>query len=191
MSHTLGKSLSFVEKHHASSNENQLAIFDHLLVLQQGEFWKFEVYYKDAPKLKNLRGGSFSNFVRSAFGITIHWFNSVRNILTLENGRDMFIAYGRSNMVTYVNSTPKERKAIIKEAKWRAKTISFARIRADLFPKRGTKKQYVISIWEVKYRNLKKRFDRFKILKQEQVNELKQTIHILSHHEDKARAKKR
>lgn len=163
MRYTCVKTMELVDTHHKLSNENLIKIFDHLLIIKNGEIWKNTIYYKGVEDLQYLKAASFANFLIHVTGFTIYWFNSMKRIIVFKDGegRDLLVKYGRESMVTFLNSTPREQTAILKVAEKSVRTRPFSSIRAELFPSRKKKKgeSKVENIWELKYNNLKKRYN--------------------------------
>jgi hypothetical protein len=131
---TLKESLKFVNEHQGKKNEIQIKLWTHFDIIKTTEVWKVPDYYDGYPDLKYFMESTFEHFLKKVFRKTMLWFNSVETILRLKNGKDLFIKYGRSNMVTYTHSTPVEQQAIIAAYKNKPTTVPFIHIKNELFP---------------------------------------------------------
>jgi len=180
MQNTIKESLQMVKDFRTASNEKLLEVHTHLVVLESSGVWKKKVYYGGDKTLEKFKDSSFSTFLKEVFAITIVWYVGINKILAVKNGKELFLEFGRGNMVTYINSTDEERKAIVTKARSTVVTRSFASLRSELYP--NTKKE-IIDIpnsWKNKYLKIKKDFEEYKAQTEESMSVLKKTIAVLS-----------
>lgn len=129
------ESIRFIDECNKRRSDGELEIYKHLRIIEKLEQWKKKEYYGGDIELANkFMKYSFSNFIRAAFNYTSIWYKNISYILALENGKDLFLRYGRSNMVTYLHSTPDERKKILEKADKSVVTCCFNDIKGTLFP---------------------------------------------------------
>lgn len=118
----------------ANSNKNEMKIFAILKQIKDRELWKNLSYYKGAPEYEFCLSATFDMFLKKAFNRTIQWYLSIERTLKLKKGSELFVKYGRSNMVTYMNSTEDERAAIIEKFDNGVTSRSFSCIKRSLYP---------------------------------------------------------
>lgn len=118
----------------ANSNKNEMKTFGILKQVKSLELWKKLSYYKGAPEYEFCASVTFDVFLKKAFGRTIQWYSSIERTLKLKKGSELFVKYGRSNMVTYMNSTEDERVAIIEKFENGVVSRSFSCIKRSLYP---------------------------------------------------------
>ena len=178
---TIIKHLELIKKYNSSSNENILEIHHVLKIIQGTNAWQSKNYYKGQEDFifQICSQMDFRTFIKEIFGITGTKFQSIEDILSLDNGKELFLKYGRSNMSTYYNSTKKERKAILDMAEGnngKRRLSPFQVLKRDAFPSIKQKKVSKINIesakkmikniknWKTKYEEEKKK--RIKIEKE-------------------------
>ncbi len=154
---------NLVQDFKGQSNENSLEIYKILRLIKKSELWTIESYYKNQNvyDYKEYSKMDFHTFIKEVFGITGVIFESINKILSLDDGRDLIIKYGRSNMVTYTNSTEPERIAILNEIEKSKKISPFNVIKRKLYPN-ANKTETPVSIWEKKYRKIQKEHNSLK-----------------------------
>ena len=184
---TLKESLKIVNEHRGDSNEAQLKMWATLRTIEDGEFWKKPAFYLGAPEYRKYADASFDKLLKNVYGCSMPWFKSIKRILKLKGGKALLIKHGRANMVTYLNSTEKEREAILNKAEQCVSSRTFASIKAHLFPAPQKKKS---KGYRAKYEALMK--EHAKILKEntklseeqaralKDIEKLKEAIAILS-----------
>ena len=154
------KLVTVVKNLDQKSNHNQLKIFELMQKIFDSEAWKKPENYDGAPELIHFTDATFDNFLQEIFGYTSRWFFTMKKITSMKMGRHLFLRYGKPNMVTYINSTPDERRVILEEVEKSVKTATFASIKARKFPR---KKRPVSSIdYKARYERLKKEMDGLK-----------------------------
>jgi len=113
--------------------------------MEETEQWKDWSYYGNRKDMYRYANGTFEDFL-SLHHVTPKWYDMMKNILALKNGKKLFLKYGRSNMVTYYNSTKEERRAILHKVdshpgKWilpdelnfsQKKVVSFREIKSNI-----------------------------------------------------------
>lgn len=184
MLQSISKSIQAIKGWQEATNENQLNIYEHLYALEKTRIWQKDSYYKGNPELSKLKETSFKDFIREVFGIGHLWFRRMQEIIAYKNGegRKLFLKYGRSNMVTFLNSTPEERDKILEQAEKSVVTRKFCSIKSALFPKK--RKGGPINPWRVKYIKLKKEFREYKAMVEKEFESMRHTIAILSRGHD-------
>lgn len=112
-------------------------IFNLLKFVHTDSSWKEPDFY-DCSTLKKYASEPFGVFIRDVFGYSISWFENMENILNLRNGKVLLYRYGYQNMVSYLNSTPEERKLILKKAcDTDGVKVSFRNIKNNITPRKA------------------------------------------------------
>lgn len=172
------ESIKLIKDAKAGSNEEQLNIYNHLFIIEREESWKQDWYYKNAQHLKKKYAEySFGNFIREVFAVHPLWYAAKRRVLSLPNGKKLFLEYGQGNMATLVNSTENERQAILAEAKTGDVIPRFSAVKRKLFP--PSPKVKVPHFWKEKYDKLKDDFDKYKEQAEGKIKELETAIKTL------------
>ncbi len=170
---TLREQLEEISKLNKTSNEKELKIWSVLAVVQAQKLWQQPAYYVGAPEYKEYAKASFKHLLKEVFGKTLPWYSGIQQILKIKGGKSLFLQYGRGNMITYLNSTEEERKAILAKAHSCVSTRPFSSIKNALFslPKKVTNTSY-----HQKYEDLKIEYD--KAIKD--IEKLEEAISILT-----------
>lgn len=169
---TITEHVKLVRNLKVQINENALKIYEILLLIKRIEAWKSENYYKNqtAYSYKEHSKMDFNLFIEAVFGKSGMWVKSIERILSLDNGKELLLKHGRSNMVTYYDSTDEERAAILAVVKKKRKLARFNAVKRELYPA-IKKTDPVTNIWEQKYKEMKKKYEaiekKYKALKQE------------------------
>jgi len=179
---TITEHIKLVKNFKVQSNESTLKIHNILLDIKDGQFWKSKNYYKDqaAYTYKEHSKMDFNLFIEAVFGKSGMWFKSIERILSLDNGEELLLKHGRSNMVTYYDSTNEERVAILTAIESGRKLARFNAVKRELYP--AIKSSSITNIWERKYKEIKKKYKimekEYKALKQE-FNNYKKKVEFL------------
>ncbi len=147
------------------SNGSLLKIYETLSTIEETNAWKSKNYYKDQNTFdfKQYSKMAFDSFIKEVFGITQIQFGQMEEIVSLDNGKELFLKHGRSNMVTYYHSTDEERKAILNVFEKKPNRVSpFSTIKRELYPNIKKAESNVINPWKEKYEKLKKEYDDYK-----------------------------
>ncbi len=146
------------------SNEVLLKIYETLDTIEETNAWKSKTYYErqDTFDFKQYSKMAFSSFIKEVFGISELKFKFMQNILSLDNGKELFLKHGRSNMVTYYHSTDEERKAILNVLKKEYRLSPFSTIKRELYPSIRKAESNIINPWKEKYEKMKKERDQIK-----------------------------
>jgi len=95
-------------------NEGILSIFALMVGLQKTENWKNDTFYTGTDNnIKEWKEAKFSFILRHVAGWTMTRFLSIQAIVTMENGRDIFLKYGYENSVALKNMSKKERPQVL------------------------------------------------------------------------------
>lgn len=117
-------------------DENVLKIHAVLCLIEKTNAWKSKKYYEgqDTFDYKEYSKMSFHSFIKEVFGITRIKFGQMEEILSLDNGKELFLKHGHTNMVTYYHSTGEERKAILNAIQKKSRLSPFSTIKRELYP---------------------------------------------------------
>lgn len=160
---TITEHIKLIKSLREQSNENILKIFMTLSAIEQESLWKSKNYYKGQSVLtyEECSKMDFSSLIKIIFGFTRIWFESISNILSLDNGKELLLKYGRNNATTYYSSTEEERAAILNEVEKKQRLTPFAAIKRELYPS-AKKEVSTINPWEQKYKGLKEKYEAMK-----------------------------
>ena len=171
---TISQYIEFAKNFKTQSNENLLNFHEMLQEIKEGRFWKTKKFYKNQNTFdyKEYSKMDFYSFIKRVFGVTRIKFESIEKILSLDDGKELFIKYGRANIQTYYYSTDEERAAILNEVVTKNRLSTWAAIKRELYP--NTKKiECVINPWKIKYEKVLKEFNDYKKTVESVMNGLK------------------
>jgi len=185
MSQTISKLKKFIKESFKRSNVEILNVFEELKIIETSGLWKEKKFWDKSSEREKYMKTSFSTFMKGCLNITDNWYRGIEKILSIENGKELFLEYGRDDMVYYLGCTEQERKAILKEAKISPISKSFYAHKEKLFPRPKVKQKVtpITNGYKEKYEKLKEEFAQYKKKTEKEIDAFKQVLLTMSNKE--------